>query len=276
MCKDSVKRLPVNSRARLRIWETRDWRDISWGQIRRNQTSPLLIVSRLEDIPTNGQALKSLGQKQKRYLLFTENMPVEAIPARVPCLNVRDPHRLHIAQASDPHKIAAIIQRTIGGYLAEGRTARIADAWIEDDWLVVLSPCFDRLTVPICELFRLTGTDRNRIGAFEIDVDGSFLYWTGADVHLGWDQLRCLIDPSAAIAARRRSGAFNKRYGAAIKALRQDRQILQSQVPGLTGRHLRRVEKGDVATTTKTIKALAKAHNITVADYMAELAKRLG
>ena len=62
--------------------------------------------------------------------------------------------------------------------------------------LVVLFPAFDRLRVPLSKLTKHLGTNKDEIGAFEIDEDGSFLYWPHADVHLGPDQLHAMVDPT--------------------------------------------------------------------------------
>ena len=97
----------------------------------------------------------------------------------------------------------------------------IADAWIEGEALVVLSPGSETLHVPLNELHRVVGAAIDNIKAFEIDEDGSYLYWPHADVDLGWEQLQGILDPTTLLAARRRSAAFNLQYGRAIRAFRE-------------------------------------------------------
>ena len=98
--------------------------------------------------------------------------------------------------------------------------------------------------------------------SFEIDPDGSFLYWPELDVHLGWDQLLQAVEPAELHRAQQRSAGFNKQYGAAIRRVREAAGILQSRVEGLTDRQLRRIEQGECRTTTAAILALAKAHGL--------------
>lgn len=110
---------------------------------------------------------------------------------------------------------------------------------------MLLSPSFDRLSVPLKQLAKFIGTRKEQIDAFEIDEDGRFLFWPHADVHLRWEQFVRIVDPVAAVAARQRSQEFNARYGAAIRALREERGLKKADIHGVTERHVRRVEHGD-------------------------------
>ena len=149
------------------------------------------------------------------------------------------------------------------------------DAWIEEDCLVVLFPAFDRLRVPVSKLTKHLGANKDEVKAFEIDEDGSFLYWPHADVHLGPDQLHALVDPTSAITARQQSCQFNREYGQAIRALREEHGLKQTGIEGVTDRHLRRIEHGRLPVTSGVLQSLAKAHGMETSRYMAELAKRL-
>jgi hypothetical protein len=109
----------------------------------------------------------------------------------------------------------------------------------------------------------------------KIDEDGRFLYWPHADVHLGWQQFRQIADPAAAVVARQKTAEFNRRYGAAIRLLREERALKQADISGLTARHLRSVEHGDQPASKAMLEALAKAHGMAIEDYLKELAKRV-
>jgi hypothetical protein len=235
----------------------------------------MLVISRLADIPEGAAATRIVGHRDRKFLLFVEDMPVEAIPSRIPRLHIRDAQRLHIARERDKKGISAIISRAIGGIAFGKQHTGVVDAWIEEDCLVVLFPAFDRLRVPLSKLTKHLGTNKDEIKAFEIDDDGSFLYWPRADVHLGPDQLRALVDPTSAITARQKSRQFNREYGQAIRELREGHGLKQTAIEGVTDRHLRRIEHGQVPVTSGTLQSLAKAHGMDISQYMAELAKRL-
>ena len=54
--------------------------------------------------------------------------------------------------------------------------------------------------------------------------------------HLGWTQFLQAVAPAELWRAQQRSAAFNRRYGAAIRKVRQAAGIMQSRVEGLTER----------------------------------------
>jgi hypothetical protein len=239
------------------------------------EVSPLLVISHLGDIPEESAAIQSVGHRGRKYLLFLGDMPVEAIPSRIPRLHVRDSQRLHIARERDMKGISAIISRAIGGIAFGKQHTGIVDAWIEDDYLVVLFPAFDRLKVPLSKLTKHLGTNKDEIKAFEIDEDGSFLYWPHADVHLGPDQLHAIVDPTFVVALPQRSSQFHGEYGEAIRSLREEHGLKQTEIEGVTDRHLRRIEHGQLPATSGVLQSLADAHGMDISEYMAELARRL-
>ncbi|MFN0196803.1 MAG: helix-turn-helix domain-containing protein [Planctomycetaceae bacterium] len=151
----------------------------------------------------------------------------------------------------------------------------IVDAWIENDKLVLLSPSFDRLEIPLEKLARFIGTNRTKWNSFEIDEDGSYLYWPHADVHLGWKQFMQIIDPTSALADMKKTAEFNKQYGAAIRSLREEQGLKQADIHGMTERQLRRVEHGEQAATKATLESLAFAHVKSLEEYLKMISQRL-
>jgi hypothetical protein len=190
-------------------------------------------------------------------------------------LDIRDPHRLHIAREGSADAVERLVYRVAVGLIRRDGHAQIADAWLEEGRLVVLSSTFERMNVPLAKLSKLLGDEPRQIADFEIDDDGSFVYWPHADVHLGWEHFLRLVDPAAALAGRQKQAEFNRRYGAAIRAVREERGLKQSDVPGITARHLRRVEYGETPATRSTLTALARAHGLSLEDYLGAVAKRL-
>lgn len=81
-----------------------------------------------------------------------------------------------------------------------------------------------------------------------------------------------VVDPMESHKARQRSADFNRRYGAAIRKLRDEAGISQTRVKGITDRHLRRVEQGACRATAKVLRNLATAHGMELNAYMDKLA----
>jgi hypothetical protein len=237
--------------------------------------APIIFVSRLADVVVDtAKRVRQTGRA--KYLLFSEGMPIEALASRLPRLDVRDANRLHVAREGDAESIAAILFRLFRAIAQPKEAHSILDAWVEGEDLVLLSPSFRRLSVPLGKLTRFIGDSKKAIKAFEIDEDGRFLFWPHADVHLGWEQMRQFMDPTAAVAGKQKTEEFNRGYGSAVRRLRQEKRLKQAAIDGLSERHVRRIEQGKQPVTSSALRALAKAHGMPIEDYLKELAGRLG
>jgi len=150
---------------------------------------------------------------------------------------------------------------------------RIIDAWWEEDQLVAINPSFKRVHVPLERLRPLANHPREKLSDFQIDQEGAFIFWPKLDVHLGWDQLVQAVDEQAYLRARQQSADFNKRYGVAIRKLREQSDLRQSDVPGLTPRQVGRIERGECRATHSALTKLAEAHGMDANRYMCRLAR---
>ncbi|QDU36234.1 hypothetical protein Mal4_05180 [Maioricimonas rarisocia] len=271
LCRTSLNRLPPQHRKQIHLQTVSSQKQTS---SQRAQACQTLYVSRLADLPQKGARGEHKVESNAKHLLFVSG-PIEAMAARLPRLGIRSPHRLHLAAEREEENVAGLIYRLFSGMTHADGSQPIVDAWVEQDNLVLLSPAFDRMVVPLEKLSPLIGTDSKKIAAFDIDEDGVFLYWPHADVHLGREQFRQIVDPVAAVAAQQKSQEFNRRYGAAIRELREESGLRQSDVPGITARHLRRVEHGGSPATSGVLRALADAHGRSLDDYLKQLATRL-
>ena len=271
MCKAFVRGLPARSKSKLEMLTYASWNDVDLGTAHAALDRPTFFVSRVADIPERIPA-KARTAKQAKHLLFAEGLPVEALASRLPRLDIRDAQRLHIAREREPQQIANIVYRLVRGITQGDGPRRIVDAWLEDRTLVLLCPAFQRLAVPLDKLEKYIGSQETDFRAFEIDEDGSFLYWPHSDTHLGWEQFAQMTDPTRALAVEQKKQAFNRRYGAAIRAFREQADLKQVDVTGITERNLRRVEHGQLAATKTTLEALAEAHGMDLETYLKELA----
>ena len=151
----------------------------------------------------------------------------------------------------------------------------IIRAWRDDHALICLNERFDEIRVQdtaLHSVHQLKGEDLNR---FDVSSTGSYLHWPNPDVHLGWSQLMALIDEGELLRQNQESTEFNERYGSAIRSLREENGLTQSEVTGITERHLRRIEQGKQRATTKALNALAKTHKMELSEYTSALSKRL-
>ena len=272
LCRRSIRRVPCSARSRLRLLAFDDWEDVDVPR-RDERSTTTIFISRLADIVAEA-AKKAREVGRARHLVFSEGMPIESLASRLPQLAIRDAHRIHVAREGDPESISEILYRLVSAMAQPREAPTILDAWVEGEELVLISPSFERLSVPLKKLEKYIGKTKTKIRRFEIDEDGRFLHWPHADAHLGWEQMMQIVDPTTAVLAKERSGDFNRQYGAAIRSLREEAGLRQAAIAGLTERHLRRIEQGQQAATSAALKSLAKAHGMSIDEYMKELASR--
>ncbi len=258
-------------RSRLRLWT--NWKDISG-----RSPGEVFIVSGLRDLTSEPELsnARRLSVPSKRFLLFVNpnQMPAESIAEFLVELGVRSPRRLHLARLEADDELS-FLRRFIAGLLGSDQEQSILDAWWDRDELVVISPTFRRLRIPVDKLPKLRNASPRDRAKFEIDPQGDFLYWPSLDLHIGWPQLQQVIDPEARLKAQQKQSEFNERYGRAIRALRESHGLNQQDMTGLDERTIRRIEQGKTRATANAIEKLAKAHGMTAADYMTAVAKLL-
>jgi hypothetical protein len=257
-----------------------------WGLVRtwRNPSEPtrraILVAWMLEDVtPETVKRLRELTGPADRHTLFVVfqgSLPTQAVADRVARLNVRDEERiLFVAVGRESEE--ALTERLLLALDQAGAESRIVEAWWEQDTLVVVSPTpegFRKLRVPLEKLPALRKLSKKDREDFEIDEEGAFIHWPVGDIHLGWEQFEYATDPAAGLKAKQQTQAFNQAYGRAIRALRREKGLRQSDIEGLTARQVGRIESGRRATLS-ALQKLARAHGLTVNEYLAELAQRL-
>jgi hypothetical protein len=253
-------------RSRLRLWT-------NWGEVSRRNVGQVFIVSDLRDLTSEPELSKAkhLAASSKRFLLFLgrDSIPAESLAESLAELGVRSKERLHLARLEADDELS-FLRRFLAGLLSLDQDGSIMDAWWDRDELVVISPIFQRLRIPLASLGgKLRGASVNDRERFEIDADGDFLYWPSLEVHMGWPQFQQAVEPQARLKAQQKHEQFNQRYGRAIRALRQSKGLSQQDIAGLDERTVRRIELGQTRATANALSKLAKAHGLTPADYMA-------
>jgi hypothetical protein len=252
----------------------------TWTDLPKDTQRPILVAWMLEGMTQ--EAVKRLREHQgvadryTTFLLFQGSLPMRAIADRIAWLNVRNEERVFFV-ATNGEKDEALAARVLLALDDTDGENRIVDAWWEGTTLVVVSPTpegFRKLRVPLEKLPVLQRLPQEQHQEFEIDEEGAFLYWPGGDIHLGWEQFEYAVDKAASLKAQQQTEAFNKAYGAAIRKLRREKGLRQSDMEGLTARQVGRIESGRRATLS-ALRKLAASHGMSVNEYMDELAKCL-
>ena len=257
----------------------RGWRRIkSWDHLPSHGTARLFIVCTLEDLTREKIAeirtLKAIKGRDKVFLLLKGKMPSRAVVDRMTWLDVRDASRIHFVEA-DKAGEESLAERFLLGLDSNDDERRVFDAWWEEDTLVVVSPCrtgFKKIRAPLSKLPALKEYPRRTLENFHIDEDGIFIFWPQLDVHLGWEQFVTAVAPQARLRAKQQSDAFNRAYGLAIRKLRTQNGLRQSDIEGLTPRQVGRIERGECRATHTALTKFADAHQITLSEYMDRIA----
>lgn len=212
------------------------------------------------------------------HLLFTEpSTHPDRVAQWMRRTNIRSEHRLHIVRVEnlEAPQVSDLLARLCHAFRPELGEGRIVDAYLAGKVLYVRGPQRRMLHVPVESVTVLRNLSATELQDFRIDPDGSFIHWPGPDIHLGWNQLLQIMDPLEVHKAQQRSADFNRRYGAAIRKLREEAGIPQAKVEGITQRQLRRVEQGDCRATANALHALARAHKLGVNEYMEKVANAM-
>src|ERR1700730_88450 len=185
-------------------------------------------------------AFYAKAASKMRLLIFNQRLSTDRLLSRFMDLQIRSPHRFYVAELKCDTElreqwksIEALLKRLTVGVGAKD-SYRILDARIEDGCLRLVSPDFERLKVPLSKIPVLSKIESSRVEEFEIDEDGSYIYWPDFDIHVGWEQLHEIVDPEAARKAMQKNHEFNVRYGSAIRRLREQAAIPITGISGLS------------------------------------------
>jgi hypothetical protein len=242
-----------------------------------SQVGPHLVVSSLDVLDTpggrsalDGLLLAASGKKGVAVVLFSAVEVVQGLAAlgALARLSGQARQEPYIAPSADA------VRRIVFARRSGAEKELMASASIEDDKLVVWNCEPRRFEVAVAEIPVLAKLDAATLAKFELSASGSRLRWPDADVDINLDTIREHADPAVRREHEARARQEAARYANAIRHLREERGLKQSDIPGLTDRQVRRLEDGGTVPQIETLRRLAAAHGMAVDDYLRELAKR--
>lgn len=203
-----------------------------------------------------------------RYAILVDDMPLPALLDIPAVLNLHRPDlRAHLTH--DP----GIVRRAVVSLLRDQRRGAILDAYVFQSRLAVLLADLKRREVNLAEIPSLERLKPQRIADFQVDENGSYLYWPSVDVHLGVSQILQAIDPEhlAEVEIERNALDFT---GWAIEGWRRELGLNQADIEGLSERQVRRIEQGVSRLTAPAAGQFARAFGMTTRAFLDELATR--
>lgn len=167
----------------------------------------------------------------------------------------------------------AAVRRMILARVRGAEAQLIADAELDGDEMVVTSCEPREIRCPVRLIPALARMSAAQLADFEVSASGSCIHWPRADIDLDLDLFRVGTDKDLATAYTRRLRDEMLRMGGAVRAVRESRGLRQQDIPGLTERQVRRLEKEGMRPRLDTIRKLAAAHEMSPEAYLAALAE---
>lgn len=251
----------LRSSARLRVVRRPDL------AIARESTNiiVLALASLLEQVAE--LVREARGRHHLRGLLVRTDLDPRWIQQMLDRAGLRTNSKLLLHEGSE------IPRRILDAWRREAENVLIADALALPDRLLVLSCALDRLEVPFDSLAALRSLPAASRERFSIASDGSYIHWPDGDIHLDLEALRIAVDPQAREAAAVERLRRSRRMGDAIRELRRQQGLRQSDVAGVSPRQVRRIEAGESFPRAATLSIIAAAHGDELHEYLDRLAR---
>ena len=230
---------------------------------------PSLVVAQASElIGARRLSLPNWVDTETRYLVVLD-VPEQEVPRLASTLRLHKPDR-RLRVSRDP----LVVKRLIIALKRPAPWEGILDAYVLEDSLVVVLGDMSVRRIPIRRLPRVGELEPAEFRRFAIDSAGSYLYWPHHDVHMGPSQMLQAVDPMylADVEIRRYEMA---RVSLALLDMRNDRRLKQTEIPGLSERHVRRLEREQVRLTVKAATRFANAFGLTQSEFLEELSERI-
>ncbi len=203
-----------------------------------------------------------------RYLVVLD-VPEQAVLRLASTLRLHKPdQRLQVCR--DP----SVVKRLVIALKRPAAWEGILDAYVLKDSLVVVLGDMSVWKFPVGRLPKVRRFEPAVVSRFVIDSPGSYLHWPDRDVHMGPSQMLQAVDPMhlADVEIRRYE---MENVSRALRDMRHERQLKQTEIPGLSERHVRRLEKEEVRLTVEAANKFADAFELTLSEFLDELSERI-
>lgn len=233
------------------------------------ETSRSLVGVRASEVLRDGrECLPGWVDVETSYLILAD-VPEPALFRLPTVLRVHKPdQRIHVTRDGGAIKRQAIALKR--DHALEG----IVDAYLLQQNLWVVLGDMSIRCFPLDRLSFLADLDREAVSEFQIHASGSFIHWPDGDIRVGASQLLQAVDPMylADIAIERYSV---EKMSLALRALREERGLTQSEIPGLSDRHIRRLENEETRLTPEAAEKYARAFGTSVSGFLEQLGECL-
>ena len=227
----------------------------------------IFVVATLAALPGLADFLKKANQRHRLCAVLVDREDnFDLLPQFLHYSHVRTLRNMMV------HEGPVVPRRVLSAYCLGAEHELIADAQVVHDWLFLVSCASDAFEVPFDAIPALRTIPHSRRRDFRVSTDGAYVHWPVDDVHLDLDSIRRRTDPEWAGRRKVEDLIANASVGQAIAELRRRAQLRQTDIPGLSERQVRRIERGQGATLS-ALKRLAAAQNTDLGTYVDQVAK---
>ena len=230
---------------------------------------PTLVVARASELMRLDRVTRlDWVNTETRYLVVLD-VPEQTVLRLASTLRLHKPDR-RLQVCRDP----SVVKRLVIALKRPAPWEGILDAYVLDGVLMVVLGDMSVREFPIDRLPRVRRFEPAVVGRFVIDSAGSYLHWPDRDVHMGPSQMLQAVDPMYL------SDVEIRRYqmenvSQVLLDMRNDRQLKQTDIPGLSARHVRRLEKEAARLTVDAAAKFASAFSMTLSEFLDELSERI-
>jgi hypothetical protein len=228
----------------------------------------LFVLCSALHLPESAKFVSEMNREHRLQALFVRTDVPGLLPQMLDRAGLRSVRNILV------HSDSSVPKRVLTAWLRNAQAELIAEATVADDRLIVVSCEPAMYEVGFDQMPALKKIERQHRKSFELAEDGSFIHWPSADIHLDLDAIRAVIDPKWRRKSERIRQTHGRDYGAAIAKLRKDHRLRQTDIAGISERQLRRIEESG-AVSVRTMELLARAHQMTLSEYMNAVAGKL-
>lgn len=217
--------------------------------------------------PLKTEQIKSQKASLKLSIIYTENLVILQIS------DSKKSHKTFLFDESTHNRI--VLERIKQAWEWESEAELIAIAQASENMLIVMGCDLNFWQVSfeaIPGLNQLPSSEKNN---FDIDQDGSYLHWQWNDIHIDLEDIKAAVDPEFKNKLYLEKLKYNQSLGEAITQVRKTHNLNQNDIPGLSARHLRRIENEGYQVTIDVLKKLAVGHNMNLEAYLSEVTRDL-
>lgn len=145
----------------------------------------------------------------------------------------------------------------------------IQKAFVKGNYLIVINKAGREIRVSFDQVpalkHKLKFCDRLY---FEIQDNGSCLYWESADIHLDFESLLYCVDDQFRAKVDQESANRFKEYGAAIRRVRLAHRVGIDRITGIKAEDVQDIESGELRPEAAALACYAKALGLELNEFL--------